>query len=78
MKIRNIPVKPLFLIKKHPQSNLNMTVNFFSISNLLPFIFLVGILRKVMDEQDDNWADYIDGALFAINTNECFCCNNLP
>ena len=22
-----------------------------------------------MDEQDDNWDDYIDGALFAINTN---------
>lgn len=69
MKIRNIPVKPLFLIKKHPQSNLNITVNFFSISNLLPFIFLTSILRKVMDEQDDNWDDYIDGALFAIKTN---------
>ena len=22
-----------------------------------------------MDEQDDNWDDHIDGALFAINTN---------
>ena len=22
-----------------------------------------------MDEQDDDWDDYIDGALFAINTN---------
>ena len=22
-----------------------------------------------MDEQDDNWDDYIDGALFALNTN---------
>ena len=41
MKITNIPVKPLFLIKKHPQSKLNMTVNFFSISNLLPFIFFL-------------------------------------
>ena len=46
-----------------------MTVNFFSIRNLLPFIFLTSILKKVMDEQDDNWDDYIDGALFAINTN---------
>ena len=67
MKIRNS--QTTFPYQKTPTVKPEHDCHFFSISNLLPFIFLTSIFRKVMDEQDDNWDDYIDGALFAVNTN---------
>jgi len=43
---------------------------FLVLSLYLFLLVLFSTLRKIMEDNDDDWDDYTDGILFVINTNK--------